>query len=112
MVLEEIIFKFKIGDRIRSINKSDNSNNQDEWEVVEIIDNEHISILVHSCSLYVSSYLDVGKQYTLYRNVPTYIDNLFVYPIIWEIPVEQMKKNVARVLLYEWEDQNNIHLIL
>ena len=62
---------------------------------------------------YWQRYLDEGKQYTLFEhkhNREYGRGNGGSLMEIWEIPGDQMKRDVSQVLLYLWEDGPSMDL--
>ena len=88
------------------------SDNGNVWKIINYDPEGDLIILVLKSTSYFSTYLDEGRQYTLFehkcnRRPETSTTELME---IWEIPAEQMKRSSSQLLLYLWEEGPSIDL--
>jgi uncharacterized protein YchJ len=79
------------------------SDHGDEWEVLELIEEDplRVRVRVNAVNLF-ASYLDVGSEYTAFQH-SSFVKN----DETWEIPGEQMKRRVSQVLMFYFGDDQH-----
>jgi len=80
------------------------SHGKEEWEVLTAdLPMGRITVRVLKVSDHMSTYLNVGDEYTLRKHERSSYD-------WWEIPSDQMKRDTSQVFLYFWPEGPSIEI--
>lgn len=91
-----------VGQVINSKFTTKDSTQENEWVVLELINQKNrrprVRIRVEKVGAHMGTYLTLGKEYVLVRvNQLTDAEHL-----VYEVPAKQCKRTSSQVLLYDW----------